>query len=61
MKTKEQIIKQLEEGYALGMHKFYVNGLLFCLDREDLGIDCDDKLTERRFNKILEELKNGNI
>ena len=54
LKTKEEIIANLERGWAIGMNKYYVNALLFCLGRRDL---CPDTLTEKRFNKILEEVK----
>ncbi len=54
IKTREEIIANLEKGWSIGMSKYYVNALLFCLGREDL---CVDILTEKRFNKIVEEVK----
>ena len=59
MKTKKEIIAQIEHGIPRGMHKFYLNGLLFALGRDDLGISHDERMTEKRVNKILDELKNG--
>ncbi|MFA7709444.1 MAG: hypothetical protein WCX82_04910 [archaeon] len=57
MKTRTEIIRQIEEGIQKGMNKFYLNGLLFALGRNDLCIIFSERMTEKRVNKILEELK----
>ena len=54
MKTKEEIIKRFEETRHI-TNKFYLNGLLFCLDRSDLTIKVN---TEKKVNEVLKELKN---
>lgn len=55
MKTKTEIIKHMELNPF--MCNFYLNGLLYCLGRGDLGVPSYEVLNEKRFNKILEELK----
>lgn len=57
MKTDTEIIEQIKKAIPVGVHKFYLNGLLWCLGRDDLGIFFDERMTEKRINKILKELE----
>jgi hypothetical protein len=58
-KSREEIIKRIEDTIWIA-DKFYINGLLWCLGRKDLGISHDKNYTgkiKNIKNKILEEIK----
>jgi hypothetical protein len=54
IKTKEEIIEEIERVFPLKPSKFYINGLLFCLDRKDLMIET---YSDKQIKNILAELK----
>jgi len=56
MKTNVEIINEFERVMFIA-HKFYLNGLLFCLGRADLEINSDERATEKRLKYILEEIR----
>lgn len=54
MKTEKEIIDLIEKGLGIGMSKYYLNALLFCINREDL---CPKVLTNKKYKQIIKELK----
>jgi hypothetical protein len=54
MRSRAEIVKWIKDSEKFKMHKFAFNATLYCLGREDLSVE---NYTDKRFNKIVEELE----